>query len=707
MENSIFISYSHKDIETVAKIADIIKKASTMTVWWDSSIRGGENYFSVIANQIIQSKFFVFIVSDNSILSDWCLRELEFAASERKIIVAIWLENISISPRVKLVIQNTHYINYYSATNDTFFESVSRAFLENASLQRMNNGARDEDMEQIWNEKYFLDSTKLKNIRKLLSCEKQSKYSICFQPENAFMLGLAYELGVDVDTDIKRAEFYYKVSSYRGSYDGKYLYAAVRLKQSGAASSALLAEMIDAAEHKSIYAMTYLGDDYYYGRNGCDKDTVRAYSLWKQAAKAGGIIAMYYMAYGHHKGECLEKDFELAYMYALMATEYGFPRVYRLIAFMYEDGEYFEQDYDKAIEMYEEAIKRGDYLSLCYEGWIYGERKDFDKKRELYEKAANLAESGKIESGLPFYRMGYIYEYGEGVPKDIEKAAEYYLMAAGRKNNSALKYAVSTIMKVSDLNHREILLHKAYELGCEDAAYELGNIEKSKGNGKRLSEYAVKFYANGAEGGDMKCVIQLLYNYSFVFGNGNHGTDRLEAIRWFQFLFANADEEFLEFLRKNNFVLATYYYAYAMELDYDPDHNMPDREFVRMYFQKSLEESPVHLNKITDFVVEGYLFPEDSASGLRPDVFHAEEILELVENYLADYYDYLVRNESSECRQLWDDLKEKFKRGYDKIAEYHKSGKFFWRDSTASKRYKDKAAEIIQEMNNIAKRYTK
>lgn len=71
MENSIFISYSHKDAETVNTIAQIIKKVTNMEVWYDSSLRGGENYFSVIANQIIKSTFFVFIVSDNSIMSDW------------------------------------------------------------------------------------------------------------------------------------------------------------------------------------------------------------------------------------------------------------------------------------------------------------------------------------------------------------------------------------------------------------------------------------------------------------------------------------------------------------------------------------------------------------------------------------------------------------------------------------------------------------
>ena len=80
MSEHIFISYSHKDAEKVGEIAKAIEKVSNRTVWFDSSLRGGENYFSVIANRIIECEYFVFIVSDHSTASDWCLRELEFAA---------------------------------------------------------------------------------------------------------------------------------------------------------------------------------------------------------------------------------------------------------------------------------------------------------------------------------------------------------------------------------------------------------------------------------------------------------------------------------------------------------------------------------------------------------------------------------------------------------------------------------------------------
>ena len=701
MDDRIFISYSHKDAETVKKIAKIIEKASNMPVWFDSSLRGGENYFSVIANQIVECNYFVFIVSDNSIMSDWCLRELEFAASERKIIVAVWLDNVSISPRIKLVIQNTHYVNYYSTTDESFFDAISKTFSNRAIFSRQEI-SNDPDQDLSWSETYFVEREKINKIESLLTCEKQGEYSVCFQSENACLLGLAYELGIKVEIDLRKAEFYYKVSHHQGNYDGQYLYAAIRRKKDCSENSIIyLPAMIDAAEHQSIYALTYLGDDYYYGRNGCEKDIAKAYEFWEKAAAAGGVVAMYYMAFGHRKGEYVEKDADLSYMYALMATEYGFPRAYRILAFMYEDGDFFGKDYEKAIKMYEEAIKRGDYLSLCYQGWVYGEKGDFDKKRELYEQAFELAEKGKIKSALPYYRMGYIYEYGEGVSKDTIKAVEYYLQAAEKNSDNALKYTVSAIMSIEDATLMESFLKRAYELGCQNAAYELGNIEATKCGSERLSDAAVRYYIKGAEDGDIQCVIKLLHNYSFIIGCGKDRDDRLNAIKWFQFLFANADEEFLEILRENN-ILSTYYYAYAIELDYDPDVNMPDREFVQLYFKKSLEESPLHLLRMAKFVVDGYLFPEESDSGLCLDVVHAEEMLKMLEEYLEAYHAYIIANEQSEDLQHWNDLTAKLVKGYTKIAECYSTGQAVQKSKNTAKEYSAKSQQIKTKMSGLA-----
>ena len=699
MDKTIFISYSHEDAEIVKKIVGIIQESCGMEVWFDSNLRGGENYFSVIANRIMECEHFVFIVSEHSIISDWCIRELEFAASERKRIVAIWLDSVFISPRIKLVIQNTHYINYYSTTDESFSDTISKAFSADAFLTK---GTISDDLDQasLQCETYYLKRENIKKISSLLSDEEQGKYSVCFQTENTYLLGLAYELGIKVEADLRRAEFYYKISARNGNYDGKYLYAAIRRKQDTPENAATyLPEMLDAANHESVYALTYLGDDYYNGQNGCEKDIQKAYSFWKKAADNGGVVAMYYMSYGHRWGEVVEKDRDLAYMYALMAAEYGFPRAFRILAFIYENGEFYEKNYDKAIKMYEEAITRGDCLSLCYMGWLYGDKGDLEKQRSLYEQALQCAEKGKTKSGLPYYRMGYIYEYGKAVPRDIAKAVEFYLTAAEKEYHNALKYTVSTIKKIEEAPLKEEYLKRAYALSCKGAAYELGEIEMRRSGTKRLTDAAVEYFTKGAENGDFACALPLLFNYSFVIGNGEDREDRLNAIKWFQFFFANADEDFLQTLRENN-DLAAYYYAYAIELDYDPDVNLPDREFVQFYFRKSLEESTLHLVRISSFIVDGYLFPDKSGSGLQLDVLHAEEMLKMIEEYLEAYHAYLVKSEPEEELEHWIKLKDILVKGYHRIAECYNSGKSVPKNRNVAKEYKEKAKNLESKMNH-------
>lgn len=704
MDNGVFISYSHKDAEIVEKIARMVKDTGAVNVWYDIGLRGGRNFFSVIANQIIESRFFVFVVSAESAKSDWCLRELEFAASERKIIVPIWLENTPVSPRVKLVIQNLHYINYYLTSDEEFYHAIQNAFSEDAMLQNVNTSMEDGDRDTAWEHTYFLTKEQLKTIEFLISIEKQDKYSVCFQPEHAILLGLAYEMGIKVKVNLKKARLYYRVSAFRGNHDGKYLYASLRRKQSEGDSKELFAEMTDAAKHHSIFALTYLGDDYYFGRNGCEKNIEKAFSYYKEAAAAGGITAMYYMAYGYWKGEGVQADPELACMYALMAKEYGFPRSYRILGYLYEYGDFFEQDYSQAIEHYREAVNRGDYTAFCSAGRVYGKIGNIEKKAELYKRAVDLADAGKINTGLPYYRMGCLYEDGEGVSKDLGRAVEYYLQAAARQNASSLKYTVSTIMDIENSEQREAYLHQAFDLGCKDAAYQLGIIEKEKGDSENLSEEAIKYFVFGAESGDNQCVLELVNAYSWVLGHGEGRKNRSEAIRWFEFLFAHADEDFLSHLRAYN-VLQVYYYAFAIELDYDPDYNMPDRKLVQLYFEKSLNESPMFFGIIVRFIVDEYLFPNRNNLGLSLDVLHAEEMMEMLEKYIDKYHAFLLQQKEADAAENWDELTEKFERGYKKIGECYRVGNGVKKSRAASIKYMNRAEELSLKMKDMAKSF--
>ena len=686
--DGVFISYSHKDVDAVEKIVEILRNTCKKEVWFDRNLRGGENYFSVIANEILQNDFFVFIVSDHSVNSEWCIRELQFAASESKKIIAIWLDNITIPAGVRLVIQNTHYINRYSTTNSLFSDALMLAFSGSSAIASRSAASNDDDVIPSLN-KYFLVPEEMQKLNELLRLEEEARYSVCFLPENAKLLGIAYELGINVAEDTKKALLYYKTGMYFGDADSEYLYAS--LKNSQEPDAQYIQQMIDAAEKGSVIALTKIGDNYYAGRDGFPVDINKAYDFFEAAAKKAYAEAMYYIAYGYRKGECRAQDLELAYMYNLRALECGFPRAFRQLAFMYEDGAYVEKDPQKAVRMYEEAIKRGDYLSLCYQGYICGEAGDIQKKAELYLKAVEYADEDKIKSGLPYYRAAYIYSKGEGVEQNIVTACYYCLKGAERKNKSSLNWAVDYIKKLPASMREEYLL-KAYELKCRDAAYELGRaqIDKAGDDNARLSDKAVMYFSEGALSGDIFCAEELIRNFSFILGKGDRDKDRDEAIKWFRFFFANISDEEKELFRKNN-SLATYYYAYAIELDYDPDVGKKDREFVLFNFKKSIEECPKHFDLITHFVVNGYLFPDESGSELPVDVPHAEEVLEMLEENLDKYKEFCGEFTGTFKSTLGEMIK-----GYNAISECYAKGNFVKKDKIRAQHYKTKALKINQ-----------
>ena len=103
------------------------------------------------------------------------------------------------------------------------------------------------------------------------------------------------------------------------------------------------------------------------------------------------------------------------------------------IALLNCDG--VEQDYDAALEKFEEAIEAGNIKAARYIGMMYeqgmGVEQDYAKAVEYYEQGV---ESGGLTSG---YYLGLLYEQGLGVEQDYSKASELFASVASSENKSA------------------------------------------------------------------------------------------------------------------------------------------------------------------------------------------------------------------------------------------------------------------------------
>jgi TIR domain-containing protein len=81
----IFISYAKADQEQVRLLAAFLE-AQGYSVWWDSSLLGGENFRQVIITELAHARLALVLWTETSIQSDWVQSEAGRAHADRKLI---------------------------------------------------------------------------------------------------------------------------------------------------------------------------------------------------------------------------------------------------------------------------------------------------------------------------------------------------------------------------------------------------------------------------------------------------------------------------------------------------------------------------------------------------------------------------------------------------------------------------------------------
>lgn len=87
---NIFVSYSRADIDIVRKLVDDIHAKSKARCWVDwNGIESGDQFVDVIINAIDKVNTVLFILSDNSMSSEFARREIDYARNTGKKIVPV------------------------------------------------------------------------------------------------------------------------------------------------------------------------------------------------------------------------------------------------------------------------------------------------------------------------------------------------------------------------------------------------------------------------------------------------------------------------------------------------------------------------------------------------------------------------------------------------------------------------------------------
>lgn len=155
------------------------------------------------------------------------------------------------------------------------------------------------------------------------------------------------------------------------------------------------------------------------------------------------------------------------------------------------------------------------------------DNKEYEKAIELYKKAAALGHIGVLN------RLGWMYQYGEGVEQSDTEAVKWYRKGAEAgnakaMNNLGLMYQNGSGVE-QNYNKAIELYKKSIDAGNGVAANNLGNIYYNGKGVERNYEEAVKWYRKGAELGASSATSNVGHCYRWGKGVTR---DYAEAIKW-------------------------------------------------------------------------------------------------------------------------------------------------------------------------------
>ena len=115
------------------------------------------------------------------------------------------------------------------------------------------------------------------------------------------------------------------------------------------------------------------------------------------------------------------------FYYLLRSAKKGYSPALVKYAYYLENGIYVEKDYQMAYEYYLLACQKQNREGFYHLGrWFFygiGQKEDKQKAMQYYKQASDYHYSKAS------FMLGYMYHYGDGISKDLEKAKEYYQLA--------------------------------------------------------------------------------------------------------------------------------------------------------------------------------------------------------------------------------------------------------------------------------------
>lgn len=298
-------------------------------------------------------------------------------------------------------------------------------------------------------------------------------------------MGLIYFEGEATYLDWNKAFECFKASSDAGDAYGS-LNLGRLYKERGQIEDAL-ACFEKASAGGSSWATALLGD-YYYNRFDSGE-----FNNPKRAAEYYQAVLKQYPDYSSIKrrlGSCFyyeaqelyeQGKYDQANSLAMQALNTGYNYAWCMIGNMYLEGKFFEKDETEALRCYIKAYElgeRGEELLKnipSYYSSLFAELYNQKNYSEAFIACKNSVDLGETNN---LYWLGFMFETGLGVEKDLYQAATYYeeALSKGVKTEKSKEYLARTYYNIFAEKYREndfktalLFCEKAVGLGSQKA----------------------------------------------------------------------------------------------------------------------------------------------------------------------------------------------------------------------------------------------
>lgn len=356
MAKEIFISYSRRDFDKVKAIKDEIDRELGIDCWMDlEGIESGQQFEDVIINAINDHDTMLFMLSPNSMDSEWALDELNFAKIKGKRIVLLYIVPCQMTDKFCFKYSKYDAIEWHNPLQHNKLINNLRTWF-NVKQPPTPQGPTDAAEQYVLGCDYYIQQDYDQAVYWFTKAAEQG------YPAAQFDLAICYANGTGVEKDERQAVYWYTKAAEQEHTTAQFnlgvCYAnGIGIKQD---FDQAVYWYRKAAEQGDATAQNNLGVCYEYG-DGVKQDHKQAVYWYRKAADQGYAKAQCNLGYCYSLAVGVEKDNSLSFYWYSKAAEQGDSDAQCILGNWYDEGgDGVKRDLSKAIYWYRKSAEQGD-----------------------------------------------------------------------------------------------------------------------------------------------------------------------------------------------------------------------------------------------------------------------------------------------------------------------------------------------------------